>query len=84
MTFPEDGPASGKFTKTFMKRDYVVKFVNTFVNGLFLCHDKKTVVSKSFFICCVELAQRSERPTSKMKVVGSILGFDNRKKSTQS
>jgi len=28
----EDGPASGKFTKTFMKRDYVIKFMNKFVN----------------------------------------------------
>jgi len=36
MTFPDDGPASGKFTKTFMKRDYVVKFVNEFVNTMFL------------------------------------------------
>ena len=67
-----------------MKRDYVVKLVNTFVNGLFLCHDIKTVGSKSFFICYVDLAQRSERPTFEMKVVGSILGFDNRKKGTQS
>ena len=67
-----------------MKRDYVVKFVNTFVNGLFVGHDNKTVVSWSFFNCYVDLAQRSERPTFKIKVVGSILGFDTRKKSTQS
>ena len=45
MTFPEDGPTLGKFTKTFTKRDYVIKFMNTFVNGLFSCDDIKTVIS---------------------------------------
>ena len=45
MTFPEDGPASGKFTKTFMKRDYVIKLTNTFVNGLFFGQYIKTVIS---------------------------------------
>jgi len=50
ITDHEDGPASGKFTKTFMKRDYVIKFMNRFVNGVFfLCHDFKTVISRSQF-----------------------------------
>ena len=31
----EDGPSSGKFTRKFMKRDFVIKFMNTFVNVLF-------------------------------------------------
>ena len=47
--FPEDGPASGKFTKTFMQRDDVIKFVNTFVNGLFLSQNIKTVISMPKF-----------------------------------
>jgi len=34
ITDHEDGPASGKFTKTFMKRDYVIKFMNKFVNAV--------------------------------------------------
>ena len=45
ITDHEDGPASGKFTKTFTKRDYVIKFMDTFVNGLFSCHGIKSVVS---------------------------------------
>ena len=45
MSFSEDGPALGKFTKTFTKRDYVIKFMNTFVNGLFLFQNIKTVTS---------------------------------------
>jgi len=45
MTFPEDGPALGKLTKTFTKSDYVIKFMNTCVNGLFSGDDIKTVIS---------------------------------------
>jgi len=51
ITDHEDGLDSGKFTKTFMKRDYVIKFMNTFVNGLFSCHDIKTVISNHNVNC---------------------------------
>jgi hypothetical protein len=53
MTFPEDGPASGKFTKTFTKPDYVIKFMNTFVNGLLSCDNIKTVISTISTAVCI-------------------------------
>ena len=34
----EDGPSSRKFTRKFMKRDFVIEFMNTFVNVLFSYH----------------------------------------------
>jgi len=58
MTFPDDGPASGKFTKTFMKRDYVVKFVNKFVNTMFLYHVLFVNVLMNEFVTFVD-----ERPS---------------------
>ena len=58
MTFPDDGPASGKFTITFMKRDCVVQFVNEFVNTMFLYHVLFVNVLMNEFVTFVD-----ERPS---------------------
>jgi hypothetical protein len=53
ITDHEDGPASGKFTKTFVQRDYVIKFMNKFVNAMFSYHDLFVIVFMNEFLTFV-------------------------------
>ena len=53
ITDHEDGPASGKFTKTFVQRDYVIKFMNKFVNAMFSYHDLFVIVFMNEFVTFV-------------------------------